>query len=240
MKRYFLPLVFLASGGMQGFSCSFAQSLENVKYEDPTFEVAFAAPRSFGRTHFIVGHPGPEHVESTRKNEPAASTIQVFFSPDDDVRKELIALIDREEKAIRIAVYFMTEPEIAKALQRSKKREVKVELITDVGCLKERSNKVSMLCDSGCKLFIYNPPSTNRGSSLMHHKFALFSSNNGRSLLWTGSYNFTRAASTSNQENAILVDNKKMFDQFAYQFKRLKARSYRYGKTANDVKKHGT
>ncbi len=210
--------------------CSFGQAVQ-----PPPFEVAFGAPNSFGRTHFIVGYSEDSSIPALDEPEyrvKQQTSIRTFFSPDDDVRAELVKLIDREQRAIHAAVYIITEPEIAKAITRARKRNVLVELVTDVGCLKEKANKVSMLCDTGCKLFVYNPPAINRGSSLMHHKFALFSSNNGLSYVWTGSYNFTKAASKTNQENAVIISDNKTFDQFMYQFKRLKERSYRYGRAA--------
>lgn len=212
------------SGVAESSHCSFAQSLQ-----EPPLTVAFAAPRSFGKTHFIVGHSENQEIPSTVPAHQIFPTVQpavrVLFSPDDEVKKELVNLIDREQSAIQAAVFIVTEPDIAEALSRAKKRGVSVELITDVGCLKERTNKVSTLCDQGCRLFVYHP----RGSSIMHHKFALFSSS---STVWTGSYNFTKAASSTNQENVVIISDKKTFDQFAFQFKRLKDRSYRYGKRA--------
>ncbi len=210
--------------------CSFAQSLQ-----EPNLTVAFAAPQSFGKTHFIVGQPdffdlsGAAVSDYGTPTRAQSTSVRSLFSPDDDMKKELIHLIDHEQKAIRAAVFIVTEPEISRALSRAKKRGVLVELVTDVGCLKERANKISMLCDQGCRLYVYNPPSMNRGSSLMHHKFALFFSS---ATVWTGSYNFTKAASKTNQENAVIISDKKTFEQFAFQFKRLKDRSYRYGKQA--------
>ncbi len=65
----------------------------------------------------------------------------------------------------------------------------------------------------------------------MHHKFALFTNNAGKSIVWTGSYNFTKAANEANQENVIVIADNKIFDQFSNQFKRLKERSYRFSRT---------
>ncbi len=238
MRYTVLILLFFFS--LEARFCSFVQPLEK-----PSMELAFAAPRTFGRTHFIVGHSHVPPLLSLYSTGIAAPknlqhesvgrshTISVFFSPDDDVRSELIKLIDAEQDMIQAAVYIITDTEIAKALIRARNRNVQIELVTDIGCLKERSNRVSSLCDKGCKLYIYNPPSmAQNASSLMHHKFVLFSNVHGKPIIWTGSYNFTRAASQRNQENAILLEDKKTFDQFAYQFKRLKDRSYRYGKSA--------
>lgn len=223
-------LLFLLPIELYSSPCSFARSLQQ-----PMFEVAFASPRSFGKTHFIYGHPNSEIVSKQPQSQQTSSHTQAFFSPDDDVKKELIQRIDQEKEAIKAAVFIITEKEIAQALMRAKERGVVVEIITDVGCLKERSNKISMLCDSGCRLYVYNPPTLRKWSSLMHNKFALFSSNQGSSLVWTGSYNFTNAASKSNQENAVVINDKIVFTQFEYQFKRLKNRSYRYGKKSKNT-----
>lgn len=218
-----LLLLVVWSSVIESSHCMFGQS-----WQEPPQQLAFAAPPSFGKTHFIRGHSDCIDLpRSADADKP--SVVRCLFSPDDEVKKELIYLIDHEQKRIQVAVFFMTEPEIAQALCRAKKRGVEVELITDVGCLKERANKINVLCDNGCKLYVYHSPTQTRSSSIMHHKFALFFSS---STLWTGSYNFTKAASSTNQENAVIISDKKAFDRFAFQFKRLKERSYRYGKSA--------
>jgi hypothetical protein len=66
MKK-FLLLILMISNDSISFHCSFAQSLEA-----PKFEVAFAAPQSFGKTHFIVGHP----EESERRGSPVTFAHQ--------------------------------------------------------------------------------------------------------------------------------------------------------------------
>ena len=226
----FWSILFLLawSAAAESSYCSFSKSLQ----ERP-LQVAFAAPDTFGKTHFIVGQSDFFELPETKSPAPVGVSnkrlsIRSLFSPDDDVKKELISLINKETEAIHAAIFILTEPEIARALARAQKRGVAVALVTDVGCLKERANKMNMLCDQGCSVFVYNPPAGSTGSSLMHHKFALFDS---QSTLWTGSYNFTKAASKSNQENAIVVKDHKTFQKFAAQFQRLKERSYRYSKS---------
>ncbi len=216
------------------FACSGAQSAYGISarlLEGEPFAATKAAPEGFGKTHFIVGQPAATFETKTHKEAlratPRKASVRSYFSPDDNVKQKLLKLIKNEKKSIRAAIFILTEPDIARALSRAQKRGVKVELITDVGCLKERSNKMSMLCDSGCTLFVYNPPAPQKGSSLMHHKFALFES---PQVVWTGSYNFTKAASGSNQENAVSIADKKTYENFVRQFERVKERSYRYGK----------
>ncbi len=197
-------------------------------------KLALNTPASFGKTHFIVSHPiheaNQDNISSPQTAETPYSTTQVFFTPDDNVRDELLRHIKQETEKIQIAVFLMTDQEIAKALIEALNRNVAIELITDAGCLKERSNKINTLCAHGCTVHIYNPSYDKKmRTSLMHHKFALFTNNMGKSLTWTGSYNFTKNASIANQENALVLDDQKIFDIFSKQFQRLKKRSYRYG-----------
>ena len=202
--------------------------------EPAPFELAMNSPTSFGKTHFIVGHPTHEVIEEGTPPAPTPRTFphgtQVFFTPDDNIRDELVRYIKQETEKIQIAIFMITDPKIALALSDAVNRNVAVELITDVGCLKERSNKINDLCKHGCFVRIYNPSYDKKGrTGLMHHKFALFTNNLGKSVLWTGSYNFTKAASNTNQENALILDDQKIFDIFSKQFGRLRKRSYRYG-----------
>ena len=140
-------------------------------------------------------------------------------------------MINDEQKRIRAAVFLFTDLEIAQALVEAKKRGVAVEVITDTSCIRERHNKIGKLCDCGCVLYVYNPSYNKKDSgSLMHHKFMVFEKNKqNKSLVWTGSFNFTKAASQSNQENAIVIDDKESVQKFVKQFDLLKDRAYRYG-----------
>lgn len=203
-------------------------------YEPESFELAMNSSPSFGKTHFIVRRPTHEAEQENNTSAPTTTssfpTKQAFFTPDDNIQAELLRYIRQEAEKIQIAIFMMTDQAITKSLINAVNRNVAVELITDVGCLKERSNKINELCEHGCCVRIYNPSYDKKGkTSLMHHKFALFTNNLGKSLVWTGSYNFTKRASDANQENAIILDDQKIFDVFSKQFRRLRKRSYQYG-----------
>ena len=188
------------------------------------------------RTHFIVGEPRPSHTKiktEEKKIVLPSGNGHAFFAPDDNIRKELIQLIDAEKNGVTLAIFLLTDLEITDALARAQKRGVPVELVTDAGCLRERYNKVAKLCEAGCAVYVYNPAYNKKdSSSIMHHKFALFKNNRaGNPLLWTGSFNFTKSGSFNNQENAVVLEDHNVIQQFTKQFDRLKERSYRYGKT---------
>lgn len=204
----------------------------------------FSLP-SFGSTHFIVGFPhGTAGEDAKRKAAPLASDAnavageaRVFFSPDDNIKQELVNLIDTEKQAIRVAIYSFTDKEIAQALINAKKRGVTVELVTDPSNIYAQYSKVSMLEREGIPVFVYDPEHEKENNyALMHHKFVVFDccTQSRKPFVWTGSYNFTKSASTKNQENVVVLADEKTVQQFTAQFDRLKTRCKNCGEKTRD------
>jgi phosphatidylserine/phosphatidylglycerophosphate/cardiolipin synthase-like enzyme len=151
---------------------------------------------------------------------------QAFFTPEDDVRSILISLIALEKKSLRIAIYTITDKEIAQALVHAAKRGVHVECVVDRGYGQDKYSKVALLANEGIAVWVYQTSMNEREMALMHNKFCLFEDTiQHKSLLWTGSFNFTNRASTRNRENVIILDSQKLWDHYQKQFAILKMRS---------------
>ena len=198
----------------------------------------FNAPE-LGKTHFIMGlaiapqEPLKKDKLTVCEAHDLASLLkcidgsykQAFFSPDDDLEKILIKLINAELRSIRVAVFSFTNGDIAQALIAAYKRGIPVEIITDITCLKDKFNKIDLLKKAGIKVFVYNPRNVSMLNNIMHNKFVLFEKNvGGKSLLWTGSFNFTKSAKINNQENVIIVDEMRFIERYSKQFALLKQR----------------
>ena len=57
----------------------------------------------------------------------------------------------------------------------------------------------------------------------MHNKFVLFENNIlGKSLVSTGSFNFTRAAHRNNQENILVLDDDLFVMKYGKKFEQIK------------------
>lgn len=150
---------------------------------------------------------------------------KAFFSPDDKVATMLIDLINAERKRIVVAIYTFTYKDIAQALVNAHNRGIQVEVVADHGYGNDRYSKIPLLANNKIPIWIYQTQSGDRDASLMHNKFCVFEDNIlHKSLVWTGSYNFTVRASTRNQENVILLDNRKIVDQYLEHFEILKTR----------------
>ncbi|HAU30245.1 TPA: hypothetical protein DCW54_01275 [Candidatus Dependentiae bacterium] len=161
--------------------------------------------------------------------ENNAPQITSLFSSHDALQAELLTLIAQETQKIQIAVFRLSDKLIANALLEKKKQGIKIEIVTDAGSLDSRINQILNLHQHGIPIYIY-PPGDNTGlRGLMHHKFCLFFANTAqhKRIIWTGSYNFTKAAATSNQENALILLDNKTWKKFAQEFRTLKKSSQR-------------
>ena len=198
----------------------------------------FNAP-NLGKTHFILGLPAPAPLKIKKFNLPAnlpdlgkklvcqdGCYKQAFFSPDDNVQEILIQLIAQEKKSIKIAIYSFTDGKIAQALIDARQRGVIVEVIVDVSGSRDKFSKIELLKSNGIKVTVYDPKNTSVYNNIMHHKFVIFEDNiGGKSLLWTGSYNFTKSATMNNQENVLVLDEIHLILKYAQQFEVIKGRT---------------
>lgn len=225
------------------FAANYAGILDNISNWLSGSKVNIALHQTREKTHLIITPEGArvilpqDAIDIPKTTVESNNSYQALFSPDDDLRTALIELIDQELTSVHVAIYAFTDLNIAQALIQAANRGVDVQVVSDASGIKDKYNKIGLLCDKGIPVYLYQGPRDQKYSSLMHNKFVLFAQNkNNHSLVWTGSFNFTKTACMSNQENIIIVDNKKIYKQFEKQFEKLKERSNRYGKKTKSRK----
>jgi len=160
----------------------------------------------------------------------AGPHIISLFSPDDAPLEHLKRLIEHETQHIRIAAYRLTDEEVSNALIHAAYRGVDVEVIADASALEARYNKVLEMLTHGITVYVFPPLSHDESdhetrvgkNALMHNKFMLFAS---LSTVWTGSFNFTCAARTTNQENVVIIQDMHQVARYTEHFNLLKRRS---------------
>lgn len=156
---------------------------------------------------------------------------KALFSPDNGIQKVLLGLIAEEKKNIFIAAFTLTNMEIAQALIKAHRRGVKVAVIVDGDKMRESYSKVPLLYEAGITVYFYPKDKKERErfyKSLMHHKFMIFErSIIDHPILVTGSYNYTRSAETSNQENVVILSDSEVVNSFKKHFEVLKGRCRR-------------
>jgi len=152
--------------------------------------------------------------------------VKVFFTPFNDVKKELLYLINSERVAIKFALYYLTEKAVIEALKNAQSRGVKIEAIIDQESFNTGNNgKAQDLVHAGMDIVKFETPGMFR--ALMHNKFFIFENTQmlGEqgfgSLVWTGSYNCT-ARANRNCENVLLIDDQDVIDAYKQAFDRLR------------------
>lgn len=194
---------------------------------------------NFGKKHFIIGYTSynkSTNESDTHINDPynildkSGIIKKTLFAPNDDIKKTLLYLIDQEQKNISIAMFAFTDKDFAHALTQAQQRGVRVEIIVDPSNMYGRYNKLTDLHNGNVAIFVYNPNRFNKKiPGIMHNKFALFSKNIcNKSIIWTGSFNFTRAAYQRNQENVLILDDKDTISKFIKQFNEIKKYTDKY------------
>lgn len=209
-------------------------------------------PESFGKTHFIIGADNKKIVATSASNGQKLVGLEdflscfknsgkyVLFAPDDNILEVITHLIEHEKTSIRMAAFLLTDYEIIKYLLAAKDRGVDVEIVFDSKAVQGyHAKKVRLLKNKGVKIFVYKPLTHNRHgdkaeeniSNIMHNKFIVFGNNIfGKSLLWTGSFNFTYSAHKWNQENVVILDDADMIKKFVNRFDYIKnEHCYAYG-----------
>ncbi|MCG8585092.1 MAG: phospholipase D-like domain-containing protein [Pirellulales bacterium] len=136
---------------------------------------------------------------------------QAWFSPGDECVRAICAELNRARRSTDICVFTITDNRISDTIVDCHRRGVGVRIITDDDKSEDRGSDIDRLEKSGIAVRVDHSPYH------MHHKFALFDDET----LLTGSYNWTRSAAESNEENVVVTDEQALVKQFSRQFEQL-------------------
>ena len=121
--------------------------------------------------------------------------VEVYFSPRNGATSAIVREIDRARSEIRVQAYSFTSAPIAQALLKAHTRGIRVEVILDKS---QRTGKYSS------STFLMNariPTYIDAEHAIAHNKIILID----RSVVITGSFNFTKAAEEKNAENLLII-----------------------------------
>ncbi|TVX97727.1 phospholipase D family protein [Cohnella terricola] len=127
--------------------------------------------------------------------------------------KLLIDVIDSAQSTLDVAIYSLTYPDIVDSIKKAKKRGVKVRLITDKQQSggKSQTEALKILGSAGV------PMKINKHSGLMHLKMVVAD----RKVATTGSFNYSKAASTTNDEVIMVIRDEDVAKSFATEFEAM-------------------
>jgi phosphatidylserine/phosphatidylglycerophosphate/cardiolipin synthase-like enzyme len=130
---------------------------------------------------------------------PAAGTVQVVFTPGDDVTGLLVQIIHNARKQILVQAFSFTSREIANALVFAQQRGVDVQVIADDEQVRRMEHsQVPAVAAWGVPTYV------DREHASAHNKVMVIDANTLNPVLITGSFNFTHAAQHQNAENLLV------------------------------------
>lgn len=131
--------------------------------------------------------------------------IRVYFSPKGGCTDEIVKELKQAQKTVLMQAYSFTSKDIAEALVAAKKRGVDVQAILDKSVRKQGYTEADFLLHAGVKTLI------DAKHAIAHNKVMVI---DGETTI-TGSFNFTKAAESSNAENLLIIKDKDIADKYA-------------------------
>lgn len=141
-------------------------------------------------------------------SQPEASA---YFSPGLECLGAINNEIRQAKSSLNICVFTISDNRISEEIANAWNRGVKVRIITDDDKQYDKGSDIFSLKDKKIPLVTDSTPDH------MHHKFMTADD----SIVICGSYNWTRSASTRNNEDIVVLDNPAIVDAFNDEFERL-------------------
>ena len=135
---------------------------------------------------------------------------EAYFSSEGHVKSEIVKAIENSRFSIDIAIFDFTSQPIKVSLEKAADRGVKIRVIADYRQAKGAHSVVPLLKKEGFSVKI----AKGRSGGIMHHKFAIFD----KTLLFTGSYNWTDNAENHNYENAVFISDPNIIKRYQKEF----------------------
>lgn len=138
--------------------------------------------------------------------------LEVYFSPDDGVQKQIIRLIQGAQESIFFLAYSLTSDEIAGALIERAQDGLDVAGVMDTRQVQSnRGGEYDRLRNAGLDVRLDSNPDN------MHHKVIIIDAQT----VITGSYNFSKNAEIYNDENVLVIHSPQVAALFLAEFARL-------------------
>ena len=143
--------------------------------------------------------------------QPKPTVCECYFFPDASNEEKVVSMLRTCKKTLDIAIFSLTLDSITEAILEAFQRGIKVRVIADDECAKNKGSNIKLLASVGV------PCKTDNAIYHMHHKFAVIDS----SVVIMGSFNWTGQAVKYNQENIFFYEDKNIANQYAKEFENL-------------------
>ncbi len=143
--------------------------------------------------------------------DPPPVQADAYFAPGEDCLRKLRELCLGAKRSIDVCVYTISDDRLCVALIDAHRRGVVVRILSDDHKVHDAGSDVLRLRDFGLNVRLDDT------AFHMHHKFAIFDG----ARLASGSFNWTRNASSGNEENLVVTDDMRLVRSFGAHFEGL-------------------
>lgn len=139
--------------------------------------------------------------------------VYTYFSPEDDVPPKLMRFLRAAKSSIHFMAFSFTDDAIGALLVERYRSGVAVAGVVERSGSKSRHSEAGRLRAAGIEVLADGNP------GMLHHKVFVVDS------LWTitGSYNFSKSAARSNDENVIVIKSRQVALKFLDEYRRVAA-----------------
>ncbi len=152
---------------------------------------------------------------------------EVLFAPEDPIQSRLLDVIKAAKTSIRFLAFSFTDDQLGKAMLERAKAGVKVSGVFESTGSGTRYSEYGIF--KKAKLDVYKDDDTR---VILHHKVLIIDDQ----IVVTGSYNFSRNAGSSNDENLLILNDAALAERYLAEFTRLYQRAVS-AESAGHVKK---
>lgn len=166
----------------------------------------------FGCSSNPVSTPTVQTV--TNQSAPSSTQVESYFTKaQQHPEQALESQINSAKSTLDIAIYSLTKKDIVDAIISAKKRGVNVRIITDRTEAKSKAQEVQLQLLKSSNI----PIKENTHSGLMHMKVSIID----KSVVTTGSYNYSQSASTINDEVLVVIHDSGIASKWDDEFQQM-------------------
>lgn len=143
---------------------------------------------------------------------PKPKYLDCMFFPNKKNVDRICQYIGMAKKTLLICIFTLTNDDLAKAVMDRHRAGVDVRVITDDECATAKGSDIQRMADAGIPIRTDDAPTYH-----MHDKFMVVD----KSFVMTGSFNWTYAAGSHNQENLAIIDNSYYTEKYTTEFNKL-------------------
>lgn len=169
---------------------------------------------------YVKGEFGPKRTSTLGEQtvDVGGSKVEVLFAPEDDPLARQMELIKGAKKGVYFMQFAFTADEVANLMIERHKAGVDVKGILDHRLYRSTGpySEFAKLTEAGVPVVVYA-----KGDGKFHHKVFIIDPGTDDGVVITGSENTSNNGNEANDENVLVIRDRKIVDQFAEEFSKL-------------------